>query len=136
VFDTPVFSFSGQVDAVLEMLVSCATASGQSFLGRGFDSFDVSASGNFFSIQSEYGHGTQYKDISIAPVQTEVCVGPLQTYVSSGSGRDTGWSTYIQPYANGGSILFGAYVQDGYYSQAAYSVTWNLQQQVPFTVLW
>lgn len=135
VFDTTVFSISCQVDAVLKIIVSCATANGTAItIGGG--NFDLSPWDIIWSIQQEVSHGQQYKNITVAPVPTAVCQGPLQAYVSSGSGRDRNWSTYIQPTAQGDGYVFGAYIQDAFNDQSGYNVSWNLQQQVPFTVSW
>lgn len=135
IFDTPVFYVSLSVDSYIQMIISCATPDGVPYSGSGGYP-NPAGTGNTFSIAHEGDHGQLGKYISITPVSTTVCLNSLQTYVSAGSGRDGNWRTYIQPYASGDSILFGAYIQDQYYSEGGYSVTWNLQQQVPFTVSW
>jgi hypothetical protein len=116
VFDTQVYSRSGNVDAVLVITTSCAGAQS-------------------FQINAESSHGTLGKNLSLTPVLLEVCQGDLQVYNSYYSGRGTisGGGT---PYLSGDSYYFQVSIGDPQNSEGYHVDRWNLRQRVPFTVLW
>jgi hypothetical protein len=116
VFDTQVYSRSGNVDAVLVITASCAGAQS-------------------FQINAETNHGTLGKNVSLTPVAIDVCQGDLQVYNTYYSGRGTisGGGT---PYLSGDSYFFQVSIGDPQNSEGYHVDSWNLRQRVPFTVSW
>lgn len=132
-YNTPVFSYNGNIDNDVWNYVQVAKASLTSYTAAGYNAAQIAgaaAAGISYNVVGEGWHGDLYSSISINPVLTASIVNNIRVALSSGSGRAYPGSHSFpqQPTAANGYIMHD-YQGDYSSSEGGFGWVTNLQQQ-------